>query len=136
VIAISQPHGRDQPTIAAMAGILGAEILSQFDLDMDLPNRTLTLYRVDGCAGVTPAWQDAATIVLPVKLGRSGRPQVAVELDGKRVTAIFDSGASATLLSPAADGTRREPTRAYDALRRRRECRAVAAPGGAIAHRR
>jgi hypothetical protein len=109
VIAIAQPHGQTEPEEPAMDGIVGAEVLSQFDLDMDLPNRTLTLYRVEGCDKVTPRWDEAAATPIPAAIGRSGRPVIAVELDGRPARAIFDSGASATLLSPAPDGSRSEP---------------------------
>jgi len=110
VIAIAQPRGKSEPGVPAMDGIIGAEILSQFDLDIDLPDRTLTLYRVEGCAEVTPNWGAGAVTRLPAAIGRSGRPVIPVELDGKPARAIFDSGASATLMSPAPDGSRREPT--------------------------
>src|SRR5579863_9890794 len=39
-----------------IAGLLGRDFLSPFDLDLDLPDRRLTLYEVDDCAGAFLPW--------------------------------------------------------------------------------
>jgi predicted aspartyl protease len=101
VIALGQPLAA--PGQPMMDGIVGAELLSRFDLDLDLPHRRLTLYRIENCSKVTPRWRQADYRALSFTLPRSGRPVLPVQLDGRDVTAIFDSGASASLLSPASD---------------------------------
>ncbi len=76
-----------------VAGLLGQDFLSPFDLDLDGPAATLTLYSVAGCAGrflpwpgrytAVPAWRPVRNILaVPVHFG-------AAELQAE-----LDSGAS------------------------------------------
>ena len=113
VIDLSQPHADGEEAAAGtrMGGILGADLLSLYDLDIDIPNRTLSLYRVQDCEKLTPAWNDADYMTVPLRLSRSGRPLLAVELDGKPATAIFDSGARFTLLAPPPSSPAGSPPR-------------------------
>ena len=83
------------------AGLIGADWLSQFDVDLDVPGRRLTLYRVQGCGDDHVPWPGAHAS-LPVF--RAGRDRVIVDatLDGARVHAMIDSGANQSLISRAA----------------------------------
>jgi predicted aspartyl protease len=73
-------------------GLLGADILMAFDMDIDLPAHRLTLYRVRRCPGTRPPWPQPAMEI--TGLGRSRDLMlVPVDLDGEPGTAILDTGA-------------------------------------------
>jgi predicted aspartyl protease len=73
-------------------GLLGADILLAFDMDIDLPAHRLTLYRVRRCPDAQPPWQQPAMEI--TGLGRSRDLMlVPVDLDGQPGTAILDTGA-------------------------------------------
>ncbi len=103
---VSMPIGSlpAAPNLAPpVAGFLGGDVLSRFDLDIDVPNATLAFYRVDlpslACA-TPPAWNGAyATIPLT----RHGvRLSLGATLDGHPISALVDTGARSRLLSQAA----------------------------------
>ena len=63
-----------------IAGLLGQDFLSPFDLDLDLAAGTLTLYEVEGCAGrflpwrggyqAVPAWRPVRNVLaVPLRVG-------------------------------------------------------------------
>ncbi len=72
-----------------IAGLLGQDFLSPYDLDLDLAANTLTLYDVEGCSGrflpwpgpyqAVAAWRPVRNILaVPLKIGGS---DVEAELD-------------------------------------------------------
>src|SRR6202047_2517355 len=79
-------------------GVLGADTLSSFDIDLDLPGRRMTLYREQSCAIASPAW---ARPYARIAAGRSpsNRLYFPVQLDGRRISALFDTGAQFSVLS-------------------------------------
>ena len=79
-------------------GVLGADTLSSFDIDLDLPGRRVTLYRGQSCAAASPAW---AQPYARIAAGRSpsNRLYFPVQLDGRRISALFDTGAQFSVLS-------------------------------------
>jgi hypothetical protein len=81
-----------------IAGLLGRDFLSPFDLDLDLPARRLTLYQVRGCrAGFLP-WASAYAAI-PANLSSGAALVIQVMVDGRPLRALVDTGASATLLT-------------------------------------
>ena len=79
-------------------GLLGADILLAFDMDIDLPAHQLTLYQVRDCPDVRPPWRQPAMEI--TGLGRSRDLRVvAFDLDGERGTAILDTGAQFDVVS-------------------------------------
>jgi hypothetical protein len=79
-------------------GALGRDFLAPFDLDLDVPDRRLTLYRVQGCTGRFLPWQSGYTAV-PVNLLDQDALIVPVTLDGTPLRALLDTGASASLVA-------------------------------------
>jgi predicted aspartyl protease len=79
-------------------GVLGADILHSFDIDLDLPERRMILYQGQSCASASPAW---AQPYARIAAGRSpsNRLFFPVQLDGRRISALFDSGAQFSVLS-------------------------------------
>lgn len=87
-----------------IAGLLVADYLSDYDLDLDVPHHTLTLYRMDGCGdNFVPPWHLARSIV-PIRREHKDLLMLDVMVDGERINAMFDSGARVTTLSAAAAG--------------------------------
>jgi hypothetical protein len=84
------------PNLAA-DGLLGSDVLLAFDIDIDVPRRTLTLYRPRVCPDVQPPWQEPFEEVQGVKALRD-RLLIPVELDGVRGMGILDTGAQATTI--------------------------------------
>jgi len=73
-------------------GLLGADILLAFDMDIDLPAHQLTLYQVRDRPDARPPWRQPAMEI--TGLGRSRDLMVvAFDLDGEQGTAILDTGA-------------------------------------------
>jgi predicted aspartyl protease len=79
-------------------GLLGRDLLSAFDLDLDFPRRQLTLYDVSDCAGRFLPWTEDYFAV-PVEQPAESALLVSVELDGIRLRALLDSGAGVTLVA-------------------------------------
>jgi predicted aspartyl protease len=80
-----------------LAGLLGADFLYRFDLDINLQRRTLTLYRNDGCRVGVPTWRPAAAI--PLVKSATNRLNLAASVNGHPFRAILDTGASISLIT-------------------------------------
>jgi predicted aspartyl protease len=78
-------------------GLLGSDILLAFDLDIDVPGRTLTLYRPRQCPDVQPPWSEPFARVAGVRALRD-RLLIPLELDGVTGMGILDTGAQATTI--------------------------------------
>lgn len=78
-------------------GLLGADILLAFDLDIDVPDGKLTLYRSRICPNVRPPWPD-----LPIEIAgvttRKDRLLLPFQLDNVPGLAILDTGAQGNLI--------------------------------------
>jgi hypothetical protein len=82
-----------------VAGLLGADVLSHFQIEIDVPRGRLALYRAGDCAE-GPPWRREAT---QVALTREGdRLFVAVRLDGVRMDALLDTGARSIIVGARA----------------------------------
>ena len=79
------------------AGTLGTGWYAGSDLEIDFPARRIGLHAPGQCAGGSVP----AARLLPISLDRHGRPFVTVVLDGQRLTALIDTGASESSMSLA-----------------------------------
>jgi hypothetical protein len=73
-------------------GLLGADILLAFDMDIDVPGGALTLYRSRICPNVRPPWQQPSVEIAGVR-ARKDRLLLPIELDNVAGMAILDTGA-------------------------------------------
>lgn len=80
-------------------GLLGADILLAFDLDIDLPARRLTIYRARPCADSRPPWTVPYSSVEGVAMWRD-RLIVPLTVNGADGRAVLDTGAQSTVLGP------------------------------------
>lgn len=80
-------------------GILAGEFLSQFDADFDFAARKLNLFSPDHCAGKVIYWQPTALAIVPMSIDSSNHIRLQMLLDGQKVEAILDTGATQTTLN-------------------------------------
>ncbi|MEI9929026.1 MAG: pepsin/retropepsin-like aspartic protease family protein [Rhizomicrobium sp.] len=86
------------------AGILGPDILHNYDVHLDFGNNTLALLSQDHCEGKVIYWPATAVAVVPMQVLASGHIIIQVMLDGKSIFAMVDTGAyQSTLSIPAAE---------------------------------
>jgi predicted aspartyl protease len=80
-------------------GLFGVSILSVFEVDLDFPRREVTLYAGRICPDtVLPPWKTPFEMVDASKSVR-GRFIIPVELDGKQLNALIDTGAEASIVA-------------------------------------
>jgi predicted aspartyl protease len=97
-----------------MAGLLGADVLSTQELEIDIPGRRVVLHNTAACATGTPPWAgDAAS--LPVELLPGRQVVVRVQVNGFTVRALFDTGAMFTVLRPSVARRAGMPEEAFTA---------------------
>ena len=84
-------------------GLLGADILLAYDMDIDVPAGLLTLYRSRLCPNMQPPWQEPWIEITGVRT-RKDRLLVPFELDGAEGMALLDTGAQGNVLG-VANGT-------------------------------
>jgi predicted aspartyl protease len=83
------------------AGILGADELSDYDVELDFIGRTLKLYSTPSCTFTRPPWQGRYQSI-PAKMSSHNQFIIPVELNGHQLTAMLDSGLFGMEVSPAA----------------------------------
>ena len=79
-------------------GVLGADTLSSFDVDLDFPGHRMILYTRQTCSGAAPDWTEPYA---RISTGRSRGDHLffPVQLDGRRIEAFIDTGSQFTVLS-------------------------------------
>ena len=69
------------------------------DLDLDFAGRKLSLFSPDHCDGQVVYWQATAVAAVPMRVAGLGHIIIPVTLDGKRMDALVDTGASNTIIN-------------------------------------
>jgi hypothetical protein len=87
------------PTVEEFGGILGSEMLRNVDVDFDFAANKLNLVSPDHCAGNVVYWRAPAVAIVPMSLNSSGHIMFRMELDGRRVNTMLDTGFSNTTLN-------------------------------------
>jgi predicted aspartyl protease len=87
------------PGIETFGGLLGSEMLRNVDFDFDFAGNKVNLISQDHCAGNVVYWQAPAVAVVPMTFSATGHITFRLELDGRRVNAMLDTGASTTILN-------------------------------------
>ncbi len=97
--------------IPGVGGLLGADVLSGSDVELDLPNRRVRLWRAPGCGAADLPWS-GPRLTVPVEVTGGDLVRVTAMLDGRAVPALIDSGASRSLVkTDAADaGVAQDPS--------------------------
>jgi Aspartyl protease len=86
------------PAMDKLVGaIVGADLLSHFDLDLDVAHKRLKLFRVSHCSGNFLPWNRSYTAV-PLAVNWGGDLVTTVKIDGVALEAILDTGASSSVI--------------------------------------
>jgi len=83
----------------APAGLLGPDILQNYDADFDFAAGKLNLIDPNHCEGDVVYWPAQAVAIVPFRFDSSFHIIVPVTIDGRRVEAMLDTGASSTHLN-------------------------------------
>ena len=84
-----------------VAGLLGADWLAGYDLDLDVPHHRLGLWQVSGCDKGSDPLGGRNFALPPIRTPR-GRVLVPIVVNGTGLLAYLDSGAAATVVTAAA----------------------------------
>jgi predicted aspartyl protease len=99
VLGIGHADFRDRLAVANIPdfdGIVGGDMLSRYDLELNVPDRRVRLWRAPGCHAADLPWAGPRATV-PVHV-TGDRLRVAVTIDGHKLDALLDSGAARSLL--------------------------------------
>ena len=90
--------GENAPAGAVPDGIFGADFLASYEVEFDIPHRKINLFTKNHCKGQVVYWTQDYT-ALPFTLDASMHPVLRATLDGHEMSAIFDTGATPSVLS-------------------------------------
>ena len=79
----------------APVGLLGADILSQYDVEFDFPKGTMTFWSVAGCGDRFVPWQGRFSEFHPQRTGHNAFV-IPVTINGHQLQALLDTGSDAT----------------------------------------
>lgn len=108
--AIGDAHAKNLrfPVIEALghtgaAGLIGADFLMQYDVELDFANHRIKLFRADHCDERALAYWDRNAMSVPMQLtDGSQHALVQVTINGSTLWALIDSGASISVIDLAA----------------------------------
>lgn len=108
VISAGGPDGPPAVTApAGLDGVLGGDVLTRFDVEIDLATQTATLWQMPGCAGIEgadlprPDWASGGSGV-PFTLGPGRGVQLPMQVNGAALSLQLDGGAGVRLRNAAA----------------------------------
>lgn len=92
----------DTGTAPAFDAIVGAPYLLQTDMELSLADKEIRFFRPLGCEKSWLAYWASDAVVIPFEENSSGRraenPRFTIEVNGQKMLAIIDSGASRTAI--------------------------------------
>jgi predicted aspartyl protease len=80
-------------------GMLGADVLSPFDADLDFAGGKFSLFSQDHCPGKVVYWTNENYAAVPIELDRNHHLTASVTLDGKQLSAMLDTGAARSFMN-------------------------------------
>jgi predicted aspartyl protease len=89
------------PADPPVAGVLGADRLSSFDVELDVPHGRMTLWDVRHCSGDFVRW-DVPHFAIPLTRRERNRMVAGIEIDGRPATALVAWGARASSMTEEA----------------------------------
>lgn len=82
----------------SLEGSIAPDLLRNFDLEIDLPNRTLNFFHPHPCTDKAVYWTDKYSSV-GIDVTKDGHICVPVELNGRSLYAMLDTGAPISMLA-------------------------------------
>lgn len=89
---------REEHVLKTMDGILGGNVLTQYDVDFDFAKAKMNLFLPHRCEGQAVYWTQNEEAIAKVPFKYDGHIRIEVMLDGKKIKATLDTGASITVL--------------------------------------
>jgi predicted aspartyl protease len=81
------------------AGLIAPNFLRPYDADFDFAKGKFNLLSHKHCEGKVVYWPNNAVAVVPIDVNRDGHVIVPVDLDGEKLRAVLDTGASVSILN-------------------------------------
>jgi predicted aspartyl protease len=75
-----------------VAGLLGADVLRRYDLEIDVPAGRLNLFQTSACSDPQPPWSTASDPI-PFDLDEGNHILVGLKVEGTHLTGVLDTGA-------------------------------------------
>lgn len=111
-MSIGASHGEDVSLLrkdeplpgpgTGAVGILGLDLLRNFDVELDLKNRRLTLFSPNDCDGNVVYWTKGDFAKVALDDDPSGHVSFPMTLDGKEIDVDFDIGGDAARMGTGA----------------------------------
>jgi predicted aspartyl protease len=89
--------------IPAMSGLIGGDVLSHYDVEIDLSGRRVRLWQASSCSASDLPWSGPRGTI-PAHVTWGDRLIVTITLNGKQVDALLDSGSAISLLQTETAG--------------------------------
>ena len=83
--------------IAGLGGIVGGDMLSTYDLELDVPAHRVRLWRARACQAADLPWT-GPRLTVPIHVTFGNRLSLPVTINGRPIDALLDSGAARSLL--------------------------------------
>ena len=90
--------GHDTREPQRLDGLLGADLLSVLDVELDFSAGKLTLWRLFNCRDIEPLHWSGDYAAIPMKRMGDGHLQIPIWIDNADLDAILDTGASSGLI--------------------------------------
>jgi predicted aspartyl protease len=75
------------------AGVIGPDMLSHYEVELDFASGKLNLFAQDHCPGQLVYWTHDPVAAVPIRIDDFGHIDLDVTLDGKAIPAHLDTGA-------------------------------------------
>jgi predicted aspartyl protease len=82
-------------------GVVGADTLSSFDVDLDLPHHRMVFYGKQSCPSAAPAWAEPYATI-GARRTFSNHLSFPAQLNGHQIDTFIDTGAQLSVLSSRA----------------------------------
>jgi predicted aspartyl protease len=82
-----------------IGGLLAADYLRHYDVDIDFGSHKLSLFSQDHCPGKVVYWTSGAVAVVPMHVVNSGHIIVPVKVDEQPFDAVLDTGSTFSFIS-------------------------------------
>jgi hypothetical protein len=94
--------GRPLPGQEAIVGLIGRDVLGDYDVDLDFPNDRVVLYQGRNCPSIRPDLaSETEELPRPQRTNSGASPgiMISVDLDGVAQVALIDTGATSSVIN-------------------------------------
>jgi hypothetical protein len=81
------------------AGVLGLDVMRNFDVELDIAGGKLNLFSQDHCPGKVIYWTHAPSAALPMDMAKLGNYTVPMQMDGQKLRVSFNTTRPESLMS-------------------------------------